>query len=923
MSATYEWLSELDPKHAALVPTRSLANDLSERVARHCLDAGLTVWRSPTIIVWSDYLRLLWQLNRRAIANAFGSHSLISSQQASLLWTQVIEASRRSETELSLLNVQQTTRAVQRSWKLLHDWQISSKDLAQDHVADTEQFLSWSNAYQAILDKRGLLDEQLLVSRLIELDRKNIDIEHPFNGVHLLSFDMLNAAQKQYFELLKNAGLSYQTSQPQRPAKSERYSEYAQTDDEIRAALMHARDCVELDSSHTVSLVIPDLAQRQTQVEELAREVFYPSASPLSMQQNNSVYAFSLGRTMADLPAIEAAISILILLKNRSNTVDIGFILRNRFLGLCGEHREQARLFEQWLKRQRIHTFSFDQVPLLYAQSLEYLAQRDQSVEGNFQQVLEHLVEQRQGFQAQLASAKQSSNYAALSFTEWAQNFADWLSLWQWRTAPQGHRLDSVQYQLEMRWKALLEEFAALTTVQSRVGLSRALELLQTMARNTVFQAKSVDSPIQISGLFEAVGREVDTCIVTGMNQDYPAPSLGDAFISKRFLIDVDHPDASAELAFLQAKRVMTSLLSCASHRCISYAKASDKNAGNSVQASALFRSASFIGDNHFDQLKKTLVPGSIPLQTYRDTRGTPWLEPGRAKGGSKIFENQSNCAFKAYATHQLGFLSEDETEFGLDGLDRGNVVHLLLDKLWERLQTKTVLSEMNEAARRALISELIEQCFEQSEFKLNNDKLSLLKHEKHRLLNLLFEWLLQEDKRPSNFSVIEREEPREAELGGIRYKYIIDRLDITDDGRTVIIDYKTGSVNRKDWTGERIRNPQMPLYALALDQLKNKSVSGIAFAQVKALDPKYIELSEQDIFRKSSRYSAGYEADWVENRNAWPDIFEHLAQDFLAGEACVNPIDENTCQYCDLQSMCRVSQLRDESKLENDEAVL
>lgn len=922
MSATYEWLSELDPKYAALVPTRSLANDLSERVARQFLDAGQTVWLSPTIIVWSDYLRLLWQLNRSAIANAFGSHSLISSQQASLLWTQVIEVSRRKETELSLLNVQQTTRAVQRSWKLLHDWQISAKVLAQDHVADTEQFLAWANAYQAILDKRGLVDEQLLLSRLLELGRENIEVEHPFNGVHLLSFDILNAAQKQYFEIFINAGLDYQSSQPQRPTKSERYLEYAQIDDEIRAALMHARDRVELDANHKVSLVIPDLAQRQTQVEELAREVFYPSASPLSMQQNSSVYAFSLGRTMTDLPAIEAAISVLMLLKNRSNTVDIGFILRNRFLGLCGEHREQARLFEQWLKRQRIHTFSFDQVPSLYAQSLEYLAQRDLSIEGNFQQVLEYLVEQRQGFQAQLASAKRSSDYAALSFTEWAQCFADWLSLWQWRTAPQGQRLDSVQYQLEIRWKALLEEFAALTTVQSRAGLNRALELLQTMARNTVFQSKSVDSPIQISGLFEAVGREVDTCIVTGMNQDYPAPGLGDAFISKRFLIDVNHPEASAESYFLQAKRVMTSLLSCATHRRISYAKASDKNAENSLQASALFRSASFVTDSNFDELSKSLTPSLVPLEQYRDTQGTPWLEPGRAKGGSKIFENQSNCAFKAFATHQLGFLSEDETEFGLDGLDRGNVVHLLLDKLWERLQTKAVLSEMNESARRELISELIEQCFEQSAFKLNSDKLSLLKHEKRRLLTLLFDWLLQEDKRPNNFSVIEREEPREAELAGIRYKYIIDRLDITDDGRTVIIDYKTGAVNRKDWTGERIRNPQMPLYALALDKVKNKSVSGIAFAQVKALDPKYIELSEQDIFRKPSRYSAGYEADWVENRNSWPEIFEQLAKDFLAGEACVNPIDENTCQYCDLQSMCRVSQLRDASKLENDEAV-
>ena len=82
----------------------------------------------------------------------------------------------------------------------------------------------------------------------------------------------------------------------------------------------------------------------------------------------------------------------------------------------------------------------------------------------------------------------------------------------------------------------------------------------------------------------------------------------------------------------------------------------------------------------------------------------------------------------------------------------------------------------------------------------------------------------------------------------------------------------------------------------------------------MKSLEPKYIELAEQEIFRKPSRYSATYESDWHESRDAWPQIFEQLASDFLAGEAQVNPIDESTCQYCDLHSMCRVSQLRVES---------
>ena len=129
-------------------------------------------------------------------------------------------------------------------------------------------------------------------------------------------------------------------------------------------------------------------------------------------------------------------------------------------------------------------------------------------------------------------------------------------------------------------------------------------------------------------------------------------------------------------------------------------------------------------------------------------------------------------------------------------------------------------------------------------------------------------------------------------------------------DGRTVIIDYKTGNVARKDWLGERIKEPQLPLYALAHDEKKRTPTSGIAFASVKHNESKIISLCEESIFN-SGKKAITEENEWFENRADWPDIFTKLAEDFLAGDAQVNPIDEKTCDYCDLQSVCRVSQLR------------
>lgn len=906
-----ERLVSIKPTTALIVPTRSLANGLSERVAHHQIHLGKSVWLTPTVLVWADYLRQLWQLNRDVITAHYGAVNLISASQASLLWAQVIENSRRGESELTLLNVQQTTKAVQRSWKLMHDWRIQPSSLKQDHVADTDQYIAWAEAYQTLLNKRGLIDESGLMKTLLD---SSFATKYPYVELVLVSYDLLTSAQKKHLEQAQTDGITVTFDQPNIARESEDFIRYPDSASEIKAALEHARACVETDTKHKVNIVIPDLQQRLNQVTELARGVFYPSATPLEVEQSDTVYAISLGQNMTDMAAIEAALSLINLLKNKSNTVDLGFLLRNRFVGLSDDHKQPIRLFEQWLKRQRVHSFLFDQLPAMYEQCVVHFSERDIVIEStgdeNFFQALERLVIQRQSIQQKLTAAKQNSEFSALSFNDWVKTFNDWLLAWQWRTNTSEVQMSSTQYQLRNRWLKLLEEFANLTAVQRRAGLNRAIELINLMARNAVFIPKCAASPIMISGVLEAIGSIADTCIVTGMNQDYPSPPTIDAFISNRFLMDAEHPQAKSESGFVHAQSVMHHLLSCAKYVRISYSIGSDTNREIAMQASPLFRSEKF----RSEQLQTDSLEQYVELEHYQDTQGPVWSEPGRAKGGSKIFENQSNCAFKAFVTHQLGFLDEREVEFGLDGLDRGNIVHHLLDVLWQQLQTQDALLLLSIDERGALINNLIEQVLIDGSLKLSNEKMTLLKHERSRLQKLLITWLDEEGKRPTAFSVVEREQERIGELGGIQYKYIIDRIDLTSDGRSVIIDYKTGIVNRNDWTSERIKSPQMPLYALAIDKLKSKPVSGIAFAQVKQSDAKYSELSETGIFRKESKVTLKNADQWQALRGDWPAIFEQLARDFLAGEATVNPVDKSTCQYCELNSMCRVSQLRQQN---------
>lgn len=911
-------LASVKSTTALIVPTRSLANSLGERVARYQINLGKSVWATPTIVVWADYLRLLWQLNRDAIARQCGAVNLISASQASLLWAQVIENSRRGESDLTLLNVQQTTKAAQRSWKVMHDWQIQTTALEQDHVADTDQFVAWAEAYQVLLDKRGLIDESGFMTALLSPD---FVIKHPYAELVWVSYDLLTGAQRKYLNKAQDRGVVVAFEHPSVEHQSETYIRYDDSTSEIKAALEHARFCVESDANHTVNLTVPDLQLRLNQVTELARDVFYASATPYEVEQGDTVYSINLGQKMSDIAAIEAALSLINVLKNKSNIVDLGFLLRNRFVGLSDHHKHAIRLFEQWLKRQRIHSVLFDQLPSLYEQCLEYFTERDVDIESlggeEFLPALQRLVAQRQSIQSKLSAAKKNSGFSALGFNEWVKIFNDWLMAWQWRTNTSELHMSSTQYQLRNRWHKLLEEFANLTAVQRRAGLARSIELITLMARNIVFTPKCAASPIMITGVLEAIGNVADTCIVTGMNQDYPSPPAVDAFISNRFLMDAGHPQATAESGFLHSQSVMNHLLSCAKNIRVSYAVNSDTNREVAMQASPLFRNQAFT--SAVVCAEDVSSHTTVTLQRYQDTQGPAWSEPGRAKGGSRIFENQSNCAFKAFVTHQLGFLDERDAEFGLDGLDRGNIVHHLLDLLWQKLQSQEALLALSIEERLTLIEQLIERVLSDGSLKLSHEKLTLLQHERGRLQKLLMAWLDEESKRPAPFSVVEREEERLGELGGIQYKFIIDRLDLTHDGRSVIIDYKTGNVNRNDWTGERIKSPQMPLYALAIDKVKHQPVSGIAFAQVKQGDLKYSELSEADIFRKETKATLNNADQWHVLRASWPSIFEQLAHDFLAGDATVNPVDKATCQYCELHSMCRVSQLRQLSSVLNE----
>src|SRR5690606_11928546 len=156
----------------------------------------------------------------------------------------------------------------------------------------------------------------------------------------------------------------------------------------------------------------------------------------------------------------------------------------------------------------------------------------------------------------------------------------------------------------------------------------------------------------------------------------------------------------------------------------------------------------------------------------------------------------------------------------------------------------------------------------------------------------------------------------QQVEIGGIPLRVRYDRIDELlssndqngNDG-LVVLDYKSGQTDIKAWAGDRPDEPQVPLYSILQGERLKAAV--LAQLHVKEVAAKGIS-AEADLVPglKSPETLAKLDLpdSWEQVLTFWRDTLEHLAQDFIRGEAQVDPKHATTtCQFCELHSLCRI----------------
>jgi len=150
---------------------------------------------------------------------------------------------------------------------------------------------------------------------------------------------------------------------------------------------------------------------------------------------------------------------------------------------------------------------------------------------------------------------------------------------------------------------------------------------------------------------------------------------------------------------------------------------------------------------------------------------------------------------------------------------------------------------------------------------------------------------------------VLATEESVETRFSGLDLRMRLDRLDRLEDGRLIIIDYKTGRFSPADWEGERPADPQLPLYAVTADG----DIAALVFAGITPGDMRFAGLEREEGLLPGN--GVRLEPDWPGHVRGWRGALEQLGAEYLDGRAVVMPRDAQSCRYCDLHAFCRIDE--------------
>jgi len=455
-----------------------------------------------------------------------------------------------------------------------------------------------------------------------------------------------------------------------------------------------------------------------------------------------------------------------------------------------------------------------------------------------------------------------------------------------------------------------------------KINRDEAIKELQQITSNKLFQVKTKEQSIQILGLLESTGMTFDYLWVMGCHSDcMPAQPNPNPFIpiDLRKKLKLPHSNAERELQFVE--RALIRLAASSQNIIFSYPKWDNDN---EKQVTALLncipisREFPYKKSHRLKDRIKPLDPKKLEL--WKDKSEIPPSDyeieeftNNGLRAGYKVIKNQADCSFKAFAAHRLQAEVFEFSATDYDSRHRGILIHKALQLFWKKHRTLGALQTLvSSNTLRIELENTINKAMQVVTNQIEN-QYYFNTMEQARTNRLLIDWMKQEIRR-NEFEVKHVEKNEVIVIKNLKLNLRIDRIDITPEGKNILIDYKTGSINSNSWFKDQIQDPQLPIYAL------KSSPNAIAFAIISQDKLKWSSISDPTIpnpFPPNSNVRIPNEIqveigwpDWNNLLSFWGNKLTWLAEEFTQGQIQINPIKKNeTCRTCGYSMLCRIAE--------------
>lgn len=739
---------------------------------------------------------------------------------------------------------------------------------------DQQAFVGWARAAERGLRERNACDAADL-ARLLIVHRALPD---PGPPLLLAGFRRPTPAQAALFEGL--AGRGWQVGRLEAPQAAGAAWCHAAADPESEREAMlgwlRARLEERPDGIHGV--IVPDLSAQRGALARALAAALQP-ALELPGAGRDRVFDLAGGMPLASQPVVEVALDAIRCALGLADWTSATRLLRSvNLAGGLAEREARVRL-DVALR----DSGAYPAAPDLFAGSARRAAAP------RFADAL-------------ATAAARMAGPARRSAAAWAEAFGSCLAAWGW---PGETVLDATAWQSANRLRELLHELAALAQFAQAFSAADALAQLRELC-SAPFQAESGEPAVFVLDAWEDPGLGYDSLWVAGLTASaWPRPVTIDPLlpIEAQRRLGVAHSTAADCVA--DAHAVVASWRTRSDALVLSWpCRENDTEVDGSPVVPA-------------DLPALVPVPGVVTrerlwcvaaaLEPVGEDRAPP-LAAGRARGGARVIELQSQCPFRAFASLRLRAEPLEEPQPGVDRRVRGQLLHRALQTLWSELGSQRALLALDPEACERLVRRAVERAIADAVPAGAGERTLRLEREwQQRAISNL---LALERARPP-FTVVETEREMTGRIGGLELALRVDRVDETDGG-LLVIDYKTGAVRGAPWRGARMDAPQLPLYAV----LHPRHPAAIAIAQAGAAGAAFVGVGDDELrvpgvmpaaeFKLTEDREAGF--GWRQVKEHWWAWLERLARDHADGKADVDPkLGNNTCRQCHLGALCRV----------------